>query len=303
MRRRLPPLNALRAFEAAARHNSFAAAAEELNVSHAAISRHVRSLESRLNVTLFKTAKRGVELTAAGAAYLRSVTAAFDAIAEATEELTRANRQTIRLSVHPAFAARWLVQRLDRFRESHPAFDIVLDATSRLADLGRDEADLAIGNGFIDVTTVQQELVARSRLCPVCAPGLVEGRTIPLDPAQLTEFVLLHDEIDAGLWRRWFAAAGVPDADVSRGPRILETGLAIDAAIAGQGVALADEFLVEADLASGRLIRPCEAVLQAADCDYYLRYSAAARGGPAATAFREWLLAESASLRELRRSD
>lgn len=302
MRRRLPPLNALRAFEAAARHNSFAAAAEELNVSHAAISRHVRSLESRLNVTLFRTAKRGVELTAAGAAYLRAVSAALDAIAEATDELTRSNRATVRVSVHPAFAARWLVQRLDRFRDSHPGLDVVLDATSRLADLERDEADLAIGNGLAATPGVGQELLARSWLCPVCAPGLVEGCPLPLAPARLNDFVLLHDEVDAGLWRRWFAAAGVADADANagRGPRILESGLAIEAAIAGQGVALADDFLVAADLASGRLVRPCETVLLAADGDYYLRYLAAVRRAPATAAFRDWLIAETAPLRAAR---
>src|SRR5690606_33391188 len=138
MARRLPPLNALRAFEVAARHNSFTGAAEELRVSHAAISRHVRALEARLGVALFHRAKRGVELTAAGARDLQAVSAAFDAIAEATETVAGPDQAQIRVSVHPAFGARWLIRRLDRFREAHPEYEVVLDATPQLIDLARD---------------------------------------------------------------------------------------------------------------------------------------------------------------------
>src|SRR3546814_15641399 len=127
--RRLPPLNALRAFEVAARHNSFTAAASELNVSHAAVSRHVRALEARLNVTLFHRSKRGVELTSAGAGYLRSVSAAFDAIARATDDLADPAGAQIRVSAHPAFATRWLLHHLGRFRDAYPGYEVAVDAT------------------------------------------------------------------------------------------------------------------------------------------------------------------------------
>jgi DNA-binding transcriptional LysR family regulator len=301
MSRRLPPLNALRAFEVAARHNSFTAAAAELNVSHAAISRHVRALEARLNVTLFHKAKRGVELTTAGAAYLAAVSAAFDSIAQATDSLSASAVATIRLSAHPAFATRWLLHHLGGFRAAHPGYEVMLDASPRLADLARDEADLAIGNGRRAGSTITHELVARSHLCPVAAPSFVDrhvqGAPSALGPAELAQLVLLHDEADGSGWRRWFAAAGLPDIDVSHGPRLLESGLAIDAAIAGQGVALADDFLVPDELAAGRLVCLGRVALSAEDCDYYLRAPAEPRQSRPVAAFRAWLLAESESLR------
>src|SRR5215470_14982278 len=149
MPRRLPPLNALRAFEVAARHNSFTGAAAELRVSHAAISRHVRALEARLGVTLFRKAARGVELTEAGAKYLRVVSDAFDAIAQATDDIAQPKGAQIRVSVEPAFASTWLIHRLGAFRDAYPQYDIVLEVSPRLVDLQKDEADLAIryGNG------------------------------------------------------------------------------------------------------------------------------------------------------------
>src|SRR5215510_14955580 len=144
---RLPPLNALRAFEVAARHNSFTGAATELRVSHAAVSRHVRALEARLGVTLFRRAKRGVELTEDGMRYLNAVSAAFESIAEATEALAKPKDVRVRVSVEPAFAGRWLIHRLGRFQTAHPDVDVVLEASPRLVDLARDEADLAIRYG------------------------------------------------------------------------------------------------------------------------------------------------------------
>ncbi len=294
--RRLPPLNALRAFEVAARHNSFTAAAGELNVSHAAISRHVRALEARLNVTLFHRSKRGVELTSAGTEYLRSISAAFDAIARATDDLADPLGAQIRVSSHPAFAARWLLYRLDRFRDAHPGYEVALDATPRVIDLARDEADLAICNGQPGEASVSQDLLARSRLYPVCAPGLLAAgrRFAPADIAGLT---LLHDEEDGSSWRRWLEAAGVAGVDLRHGPRFLESGLAIDAAIAGQGVALADDFLVAQDIVAGRLVRLGDIALAAADCDYYLRSLEDARRRRPVAAFRGWLLSESEALR------
>jgi DNA-binding transcriptional LysR family regulator len=300
MSRRLPPLNALRAFEAAARHNSFTSAAAELRVSHAAISRHVRALEARLGVRLFNRVKRGVALTAAGADYLRTVSTAFDAIAEATDELAHPGRVKIRVSVHPAFAARWLIHRLDGFRRANPDCDVVLDATPRLVDLGRDEADLSIRNGEGGWPGLACDLLARSRLYPVGAPALLGRRRARLTPAELTSYPLLHDENGGDGWRRWFAVAGIADAEIEGGSYLLETNLAIDAAIAGQGVALVDDFLVTADLAAGRLVRFSEIPLAASDGDFHLLgLESSLRRGPIG-AFRSWLLSESDPLRRPR---
>jgi LysR family glycine cleavage system transcriptional activator len=291
---RLPPLNALRAFEVAARHNSFTGAAVELHVSHAAVSRHVRALEARLGVTLFRRAKRGVELTDDGVRYLKTVSAAFEAIADATEALAKPREQRVRVSVEPAFAGRWLIRRLGGFQAAHPDIDVVLDASPRLVDLTRDEADLAIRYGQGGWPAVREDLVATSRIFAVGRRELRGRRRAPLTADQLRRFVLLHED-DGGMWRRWFASAGIVDADVSRGPRILETGLALDAAVAGQGIALADEALIADDLANGRLVKLCDVAL--ADGGYYLLSLPSGQRRRALAAFRDWLLAETAPLR------
>lgn len=294
MARRLPPLNALRAFEVAARHNSFTGAATEMRVSHAAVSRHVRALEARLGATLFRRAKRGVELTEDGVRYLKAVSAAFESIAEATEALAKPRDVRVRVSVEPAFAGRWLIHRLGRFQAAHPDVDVVLDASPRLVDLARDEADLAVRYGQGGWPGLRQDLVASSRIFAVGRKELRGRRRAAFAPDELRAFVLLHED-DGGLWRRWFAAAGVADVNVSRGPRILETGLALDAAAAGQGIALADEALIADDLARGRLMKLCDVALD--DGGYYLLSLASTQRRRPLAAFRDWLLAETASLR------
>ncbi|HTO84419.1 MAG TPA: transcriptional regulator GcvA [Methylomirabilota bacterium] len=295
MPRRLPPLNALRAFEVAARHNSFTGAAAELRVSHAAVSRHVRALEARLGVTLFRKATRGVELTDAGIEYLRAISDAFDAIDAATDAIKQTQSGHIRVSVEPAFAGKWLIHRLGGFRTAYPQYDVVLDALPRLVDLHKDEADLAIRYGKGGWPGVQHDLLANSRLYPVGRPAVLGRRQQPLEPAEIHKLVLLHED-EGGLWRRWFVAAGMPDVDVTRGPRILETGLAIDAAIAGQGIALADEALVADDIASRRLAMVSDVALD--DGCYYLLSLDSAQRRRSIAAFRTWLLKETAPLRE-----
>lgn len=295
MARRLPPLNALRAFEAAARHNSFTGAAEELRVSHAAISRHVRGLEARLGVSLFRKASRGVTLTEGGARYLETVRRAFDDIAAATEALAGGAHRQISISAEPAFAARWLVQRLGGFRERHPEIDVVLEPSPLLVDLGKGEADLAIRYGAGDWPSVRTDLLVHSRCYPVAHPSLFRRLGRPKGPADLLRWTLLHE--DGGeRWQRWFAAAGLPGADARRGPRLLDTGLAIDAALAGQGVALADDFLVEEELRAGELVKLSERAIGAA-AYYLLSPERAARRRPIA-AFRDWLLGETRQARE-----
>ncbi len=292
MPRRLPPLNALRAFEAAARHDSFTGAAGELRVSHAAISRHVRGLEARLGVTLFRRAARGVRLTESGAAYLEAVRRAFDLIGEATERIAKDKSARLRISVEPAFAARWLVPRLGRWRAAHPGYEILLDVSSRLADLTRDEADLAIRYGRGGWPGLHLDLIVRLRLFPAGARTLLRRRRRLLSPAEMARVTLLHDD-DGSFWRRWFDAAGVPDFDTSRGPHLSETVLALDAAIGGQGAALADQFLAGDDLASGRLVRLSD--IELTDQGYYLAAIEPSLRRAPVKAFRDWLLAEIAN--------
>jgi LysR family glycine cleavage system transcriptional activator len=295
MPRRLPPLNALRAFEAAARHNSFTGAASELHVSHAAISRHVRGLEARLGVTLFRKASRGVALTEGGARYLEVVRRAFDEIAAATEALARSPHRQISVSAEPAFAAKWLVHRLGGFRERHPEIDVFLEPSPLLVDLEKGEADLAIRYGAGDWPGVRRDLLVHSRCYPVANPSLFRRLGRPKGPADLLRWTLLHE--DGGeRWHRWFAAAGLPAADARRGPRLLDTGLAIDAAIAGQGVALADDFLVEDELRAGDLVKLSDRAIGGA-AYYLLSLERAARRKPIA-AFRDWLLTETRAARE-----
>jgi DNA-binding SARP family transcriptional activator len=200
----------------------------------------------------------------------------------------------VRISAQPAFAARWLIRRLGGFRDAWPCCEVVIDATPRLADLGRGEADLAIRRGPGNWGGLPHELLVRSRVFPVAAPSLLGTQAQPLRPDDLLTLPLLHDD-DGALWRRWFAAAGLVDPDPPRGPRILETGLAIDAAIAGQGVVLADRFLVADDLAAERLVTLCD--LSVADWDYYLVGRAGTPCDGATLRFRDWLLRDTEALR------
>lgn len=211
-----------------------------------------------------------------------------------TGALAPPERSRVRISAQPAFAARWLIRRLGRFRDAWPGCEVVIDATPGLADLGRGEADLAIRRGPGEWDGLPHELLVRSRVFPVAAPSLLGGRAPPLRPRELLTLPLLHDD-DGALWRHWFTAAGITDVDPPKGPRILETGLAIDAAIAGQGVVLADRFLIAEDLAAARLVTLCD--VGVADWNYYLVGRAGAPCDGATLRFRDWLLRDTEALR------
>ena len=200
----------------------------------------------------------------------------------------------VRISAQPAFASRWLIRRLDRFRAAWPECEVVLDATPRVVDLDRDSADIAIRRGPGPWPGLARDLLASSRVFPVAAPDFLPPRRAVWRPRDLTGLTLLHDD-DGSLWRSWLAAAGITDPEAGRGPHILESGLAIEAAIAGQGVALADHFLVADDLACGRLVKLCDHAV--ADWDYYLVCPRGTQQSEPILAFREWLLRDTAALR------
>ncbi|MGK9235256.1 transcriptional regulator GcvA [Inquilinus limosus] len=283
--RPLPPLNAVRAFEAAARRGSFTAAAAELGVSHAAISRHVRGLEARLGVPLLLRDGRGLAPTEAGRAFAAVVADAFDRLSQGMVAIAaEAGRGRLRLSVEPAFAGRWLVPRLGEFRKIHPAIDIELDPTNRLVDLRAEQTDLAIRYGPGGWTGVVAEALVRVMDYPVCAPALAASLRRPED---LRDQTLLHDE-SAQTWALWLKAAGVEGIDATRGPRFHDVALALDAAMAGQGVAMGDDVLCARDIAAGRLARLFDVSVPRSW--YWLVMPEGRRLSPAAGAFRAWLL-------------
>ena len=251
-------------------------------------------LEARLGMPLFRGPERGDAPSAADNGSMAAALAAFDSIAEATDTLVAPQPVQVRVSVQPAFAARWLVQRLERFRAAHPDCEVVLDSLSRLADLKRDEADLAVrrGNGVWPGT--ERDLLAPSQVVPVAAPNLLGGRRGRQRPAVIAELPLLHDD-DGSLWRNWLEAAGLAQPGLPCGARILESGLAIEAAIAGQGAVLADAFLIADDLARRRLVQLSPIAVP--DWNYYLVRREGARLTRGTAAFRDWLLAETAPLR------
>ncbi len=290
MARNLPPLNALKAFEAAARHESFTCAALELNVTHAAISRHIRELEGWLGGKLFVRQGRGVELTERGRGYAAELTRGFDLIALATESVSgrrRRRRQKLSVSVEPSLAALWLVPRLGRFTAANPDVELVLDSTSRLVDFARDEADAGIRYGRGDWPGVAADLLTRTHLMPVVSPALLETKKIRT-PAQLPPNLLLQEETRR-YWDEWLTAAGVADRVSPEGPT-LGLHLTVPAAEACQGFALADEIIAGDALVGGRLVRPFEIAVES--YSYFFVRGATRKETRAMVAFRQWLATE-----------
>lgn len=300
MVRSLPSLNALRAFEAAARHVSFSLAAAEMNVTHAAVSRHIRELELRLGTKLFHRTGRGVELTDDGAALSRDLTPAFDLLVEATSRFASVRRQQeLVISSEVPFAALWLVPRLGRFTSANPEIDLVLDPDNRLVDFGKNEADFAIRYGPGAWHGVASSPLFESLMSPVCSPAFLKKSGIR-SPADLYGASLIQEDT-RHYWSAWLQAAGLPNMRAS-GPT-LKGHLAIAAAEAGQGFALADDIQAGDALIAKRLIRPFD--ISVRDQNYYLVRGADAKDCNLAVAFRQWLKMElqqfSAELAAIRR--
>ncbi len=293
MHRRLPPLNALRAYEAAARHLSFTRAAEELFVTQAAISHQVKALEGHLGIKLFRRLNRALLLTEEGQAYLPAVAQALDLLDEATRRLLRAeDRGTLTVSTLPSFAARWLVPRLGRFFEAHPDIDVRVAPSVALVDFDRDNVDVAIRYGKGKYPGLRVDRLLEEDLYPVCSERLLQTERALREPADLAHHTLLHD--DPSEWRQWLRAAAVEDVvDASRGPVFTDSSMLIQAAIAGHGVALARHVLVYDDVAAGRLVRPFDLSIPA-DSAYFLVSPRTTAERPKIAAFRHWLLREAA---------
>ncbi|HGL4261006.1 transcriptional regulator GcvA [Burkholderia dolosa] len=288
MPRRLPPLNSLRAFEAAARLGSFTLAADELCVTHGAISRHVQQLETWLGRPLFERHNRRVELTVVGRAYLAEVGASLDRIALATAQHFGPRQQhVLRVSAPATFSLRWLVPKLSSFQVAHPGIEVRLSTSNEPIEKLRDSVDVIVRGGPQTIDGyVAEEFLSEIRL-PVCAPKLLEGKPLHT-PADLADFTLLHAATYPGMWPEWLAAAGHADLVPRHSLTLEHFYLTLQGALDGLGVAMGPIALVADDIAEGRLVQPFSG--PALPPWRYFTYVATARAQDGAVrAFKEWL--------------
>lgn len=291
MARTLPPLNALRAFEAAGRHESFSRAADELGVSHSAVSRHVRGLEDRLGAQLFRDLPRGVALTQAGARYLAALTPTFDRIAEASEVFNQRPAGQVTVDAEPLFAMKWLIPRLSDFYQRFPDVELRLQASSVFADIARYEADLALRFFHAGPENQDAPLLSNAPLYPYAAPQLVPE---PLPPEALLSLPLLRDRRE-DTWRRWAELTGCPSPKGAASDWRMRARLAYESALAGHGVLLASSEIAEADAAAGRLVQCSDVGFRMGS--YHLVAAEGVTRRSAVRLFRDWLLDQSAALR------
>ena len=307
---RLPPLNSLRAFEAAARHLSFKNAARELHVTPGAVSHQVKVLEDSLGMPLFRRLTRKLELTPEGQALMPKVQEGLRSLAEAVERVrTRSEARALTVLAPPNFAARWLVPRLAGFAEQHPQLDLHIASRPQMID-GREDSDCSPLPESSEVSPIAMvrfgdgrcpggrvDPVFSASYVPVCSPRLLNGEHALTKPVDLRHHTLLHDEtgIEEGArpsWGAWLDSVGLRDIDASRGQHFSDASLSLEAAIEGMGVALAMKPLVRAEIEAGRLVVPFD-IPTRASFGYYL---VTPDSPPASSvgAFREWLLEESA---------
>jgi len=295
-RRRLPPLNALRAFESAARHLNFSRAADELSVTPGAVSQQIQNLEDYVGAALFKRTPRGLLLTDSAQMALPALREAFDRLAEAAALLTAAvDGRRLTLTAPPSFAAKWLVPRLGRFEEAYPQVDVWLSADMDLVDFAASDVDLALRYGPGPYPGLETIRLINETVIPVMSPVLMAANPVAT-PADLSKHVLLHDgspDADESCpdWQMWLAARGVKGFDANRGPRFNQSSLVIEAAVSGRGVALAKRTLAQDDLDAGRLIAPMP-ISTMVDFAYFLVHPKAKGRLPQVKAFLNWIREE-----------
>jgi LysR family glycine cleavage system transcriptional activator len=292
--RKLPPLNALRSFEVAARCSSFTKAAAELLVTPAAVGQQVRQLEDFMGVKLFRRENRMLVLTPAGEACLPGIREGFAQLAAAVslaKPQNKAGRLTV--SVAPSFAAKWLLPRLHDFELRHPEIDVHVDASMPIVDLRDGSIDVAIRYGSGQYPGLRVERLLGEEVIPVCSLALRDGERPLGRPQDLMEHTLLHDDSpdndpSCPTWPMWLRAAGVHGVDGIRGPHFSQSSLVLEAAVLGRGVALAKATIAADDLAAGKVVRLFEMSVPLAFA-YYLVYPESAGQSPKVTAFRQWL--------------
>lgn len=297
---RLPPLTALRAFEAAARHMSFAKAADELNVSPAALSFQIKSLEEHLGQPVFHRLNRAVELTELGTVLAPGLSSGFTEITSAWSRARRFSDQTVlTVTAGPGFTALWLAPRLFSFASAHPEIELRFSASLRLLDFDRDDVDLAIRFGPKVDETVYSRALADEWATPMMTPELAENVRKPQD---LYDMSLLQDDLTSSLekaadWAAWFSTAGLP-APTKLGPRFNQADHAVGAALAGIGAIMGRGSLTEAALAEGRLVMPFKLSLKTAS-KYRLVCPHGVETRPHVAAFMQWIEEQAISLRKL----
>jgi LysR family transcriptional regulator, glycine cleavage system transcriptional activator len=292
MSARLPSLNGLRAFEAAARHLSFTNAAAELNVTQTAISHQIRRLEEELGIRLFIRQNRALALTPQARDYLPGVRAAFNDLRLATDRLLRKdNDHVLTVSTLASLAAKWLLPRLSAFQEAHPDIDVRITTSTSMVDFKNGDVDAAIRYGRGRWPGLRADWLTADQVFPVCSPALLHGDRPLRTPEDLVHHTLLHSS--GGYdddWRLWLTAAGLPP-NISKQPGLTFDliFMTVQAAIDGIGVAMGRTSYVEADIAKGRLVVPFKITLPA-DAGFYLVSPEARADSPKLSAFRQWLL-------------
>ncbi|MER9683529.1 transcriptional regulator GcvA [Mesorhizobium sp. M0184] len=291
MHRKLPPLTTLPSFEAAARLLSFSKAAEELHVTHGAISRAIKNLEDQLGVQLFERGTRSVSLTAVGEPYARAVREALAQLATATAAATaRYSSSTLNVSTSDGFAGRWLVPRLYRFHRAHGDIDVRVSTSGKLTNFLGDGIDVAVRYGNGNYPGLTSEFLTGEEVFPVCSPKLLEGAHPLRTPQDLKHHTLIRDSFPID-WATWLASAGVEGVDPQSGITFDSATFAMESAAQGEGVVLGRTMLVAADLAAGRLVRPFGHALKSPSSFYFV-YPPEALRQRKVKAFRDWLLSE-----------
>lgn len=289
---RIPPLNALRAFEATARLLTLSAAAAELNVTPSAISHQIASLEESLGVRLFRRANRRLILSADGRVLLPGLSDAFRRIATAVSELEANQRQgVLTISMPETLAMHWFLPRLPKFQAAHRDIEVRISTTTRTIDFEREDIDLAIRHGQGAWPELAADFLFPLEILPVCSPTLATAATPLAAPADLERHILLHTTARADDWPNWLARAGVGGLAPARALTFEKTTFALAAAMKGIGVAITDRHIVMDDLESGRLIAPFDLAL-GEDSGYYLAYPVERANHPKTRLFRDWLLRE-----------
>lgn len=282
-------MQALRAFEAAARTRSLSRAAESLHLTHGAISHQIKSLEADLGVRLVERSGRGIRLTDEGERFAGRVRAVLSDLGDAVREVSEhSNPRQLRVSVMPSFAARWLLPRIGRFFAAHPEIDVDISASNAIADFKREDVDVGIRHGLGAWPGLHVEFVLDDVYFPVCSPNLSGGH-LPARPQDLSSYTLLRS--DGDLWKPWFEAAGLDWPEPSRGPMFSDSSHTMQAAIEGQGIALARTSLLGNDLRNRILVRLFDIELPSPR-KYFLVYPPRLVDSPKLIAFRQWLFDE-----------
>lgn len=295
--RHLPPLNSLRAFEAAARKLSFSKAAEELNVTPGAISQQIKTLEEFLNIKLFKRQKRQILLTEQAQVCLPYLSEGLDKLSEGIQAIEQLNvEKPLTITVAEAFGARWLMPRLRRFQKLHPDIDVRLDISRKVIDLIHDDIDVGIRFGDGNYPGLETDFLLPQEVYPVCSPGLLKKGAPINTPADLRHQTLIHGDLNnfdpaQPDWAMWFKLAGIEDFDSSHGLHFTNAEMVIQAAVEGQGVALVGSVTVKDGLDSGYLVRLFEHSTLL-DNAYYLVYPKSKIKLHRVSSFRNWLLGE-----------